>query len=121
MKNLYEIVDIKNLLFVFDIENTTDVERERLIVEKNVNDSQQLAELFDIVLKPEFYEYTDAEQGSIIGTVDHFLKVDDTFDRVFNRMTTYFDDEVADRISFMRVLSECLKKYRNERLQLINR
>lgn len=34
MKKTYEIVDIKNLLFVFDIENTTDVERERLIVEK---------------------------------------------------------------------------------------
>ncbi|MFJ4250281.1 hypothetical protein [Pseudomonas sp. NPDC089741] len=113
MKNLYEIVDIKNLLFVFDIENAPDVERERLIVEKNVNDSRQLIELFDTLLKPEFYEYTDAEQESLINTLDHFLKVDDNFDRVFNRMTTYFDDDVTDRPGFMKVLLECLTKYRN--------
>lgn len=115
MKNLYKIVDVKNLLFVFDIENTFDVERERIIVEKSVNDTRQLTELFDILLKPEFYEYTDAEQKSLIDTVDHFLKEDDNFDHVFNRMTTYFDDEVTDRSSFMRVLLECLKKYRNEK------
>ena len=115
MRKIYKIVDIKNLLFVFDIENTFDVERERLIVEKNVNDPEQLAELFEILLKPEFYEYTDAEQESLINTVDHFLKEDDNFDRVFNRMTTYFDDEVTDRLSFMRVLVECLTKYRNEK------
>jgi hypothetical protein len=113
MKNLYEIVDIKNLLFVFDIENTFDVERELFIFKKNQHDSQQLTALFDVLLKPEFYEYTDAEQESLICTIDHFLKADDNFDRVFNRMTTYFDDEIVDRPSFMRVLLECLKKYRN--------
>jgi hypothetical protein len=115
MKNLYKIVDVKNLLFVFDIENTFDLERERLIVEKNINDPRQLTELFDALLKPEFYEYTDAEQESLIDTVDHFLKEDDDFDRVFNRMTTYFDDEVTGRPSFMRTLLECLKKYRSEK------
>lgn len=114
MKNLYKIVDIKNLLFVFDIENTFDIERERLIVEKDVNDFRQLTQLFDILLRPEFSEYTDKEQKSFIDTVDHFLKEDDNFDRVFNRMTTYFDDEVTDRRGFMRVLLECLTKYRNE-------
>lgn len=115
MKILYKIVDIKNLLFVFDIENTSDIERERIIVEKNVNDPGQLTELFDILLKPEFYEYTEGEQESLIDTVDHFIKEEDSFDRVFNRMTTYFDDEVADRLSFMRILLECLTKYRNEK------
>jgi len=34
MKVSYEIVDIKNLLFVFDIENTRDEEREKIIVSK---------------------------------------------------------------------------------------
>jgi len=115
MKKIYEIVDIKNLLFVFDIENTHDIERERLIVEKNVNDSQQLTDLFDALLKPEFYEYTDKEQESLINTVDHFLKRDDNFDLVFNRMTTYFGAEVVDRPGFIRDLLECLKKYRNEK------
>jgi hypothetical protein len=114
MKKTYEIVDIKNLLFVFDIENTTDVERERLIVEKNVNDSRQLKELFDTVLRPEFCEYTDAEQESLINTVEHFLERNDNFDRVFNRMTTYFDEEITDRSSFMRLLLECLTRYRDE-------
>ena len=115
MKNSYEIVDVKNLLFVFDIENTCDVERERLIVEKNVNDPRQLRELFDVLLKSEFNECTDGEQKSFIDTVDHFLRVDDNFDRVFNRMTTYFNEEVKDRPSFMRILLECLTKYRNEK------
>ncbi|VEF10078.1 Uncharacterised protein [Pseudomonas fluorescens] len=114
MKKKYEIVDIKNLLFVFDIENTHDIVRERLIAERNVNDLQHLKELFDTLLKPEFYEYTDKEQESLINTVDHFLDQNDNFDAVFNRMTTYFGTEVADRPSFMRVLLECLKKYREE-------
>ncbi len=118
MKKKYEIVDIKNLLFVFDIENTHDIERERLIAEKDVNDSQQLTELFDTLLKPEFYEYTDTEQESLIGTVDHFLMTNDNFDLVFNRMTTYFGQEVAERPRFMGVLLRCLTKYRNEKKDL---
>lgn len=115
MKKIYEIVDIKNLLFAFDVENTLDIERERLIAEKNVNDSEQLTELFDTLLKLEFYEYTDTEQESLIGTVDHFLITNDNFDLVFNPVTTYFGQEVADRPLFMGVLLRCLTNYRNEK------
>ncbi|MCU0075041.1 hypothetical protein N8H71_25895 [Pseudomonas koreensis] len=114
MNKLYKIVDIKNLLFVFDIENTTDDARERLIVSKDVNSRLELAELFDDLLRAEFFEYTTNEQDSLIETVRYFLNEDDDFERVFGRMTTYFDDEVEDRRQFMIVLLECLSRYRRE-------
>lgn len=114
MKNLFKIVDIKNLLFVFDIENTTDDAREKIIVSKNVNDDAELAELFDALLKSEFLNYTHQEQVSLTETVAHFLNEDDNFDRVFGRMTTYFDEDVIDQRRFMQVLLDCLLKYQSD-------
>jgi len=114
MKRLYEIVDIKNLLFVFDIENTKDDARERLIVSKDVNSRLELAELFDELLRAEFFEDTTNEQDLLIETVSHFLNEGDDFERVFGRMTTYFNGEVEDRKQFMAVLLECLSRYRHE-------
>ncbi|MHC8289343.1 hypothetical protein ACYZUD_21530 [Pseudomonas sp. XS1P51] len=111
MKNNYHIVDIRNLLFVFDIENTDDESREKIIVSKNVNDEKELSELFDILLKPEFFAYREKERESLISTVAHFLDINDSFDRVFEKMTTYFDDEVADQRKFMKVLLVCLRRY----------
>lgn len=114
MKTSYKIVDIKNLLFVFDIENTRDSERERVIVSKNVNDDEELAELFDLLLKSDFLEYTPGEQASLTDTIVHFLKEGDSFDRVFGRMTTYFDEDVLDQRRFMQVLLKCLVRYQLE-------
>ncbi|WP_439820955.1 hypothetical protein ACSPX5_03530 [Pseudomonas sp. HLG18] len=114
MRKLYEIVDIKNLLFVFDIENTTNDARERLIVSKDVNNRLELAELFDDLLRAEFFEYTTNEQDSLVETISYFLKEGDDFEQVFGRMTTYFDTEVEDRKQFMTVLLECLSRYRRE-------
>ncbi|MDL5602213.1 hypothetical protein QS468_56540 [Bacillus subtilis] len=122
MKVSYEIVDIKNLLFVFDIENTRDEEREKIIVSKNVNDDVELSELFDALLKSEFLDYTPREQVSLTDTIAHFLKEGDSFDRVFGRMTTYFDDDVLDQRRFMQVLLKCLVKYQLEssRSEILN-
>ncbi|WP_247842978.1 hypothetical protein [Pseudomonas sp. MWU12-3103b] len=114
MKNKYKIVDIKNLLFVFDIENTRSDEREKVIVSKDVNNDKELAELFDALLKPEFLDYTTQEQVSLTETVAHFLNEDDNFDRVFGRMTTYFDEDVIDQRRFMQVLLSCLRRYQLE-------
>lgn len=114
MKNKYKIVDIKNLLFVFDIENTRNDEREKVIVSKDVNDDKELVELFDALLKSEFLDYTAQEQVSLTETVAHFLNEDDNFDRVFGRMTTYFDEDVIDRRRFMQVLLSCLRRYQLE-------
>jgi hypothetical protein len=114
MKNKYKIVDIKNLLFVFDIENTRSDEREKIIVSKDVNNDKELAELFDALLKSEFLDYTTQEQVSLTETVAHFLNEDDNFDRVFGRMTTYFDEDVIDQRRFMRVLLSCLRRYQLE-------
>lgn len=42
MKTNYQIVDIRNLLFVFDVETTDDELREKYIVSKNVDDEKSL-------------------------------------------------------------------------------
>ena len=111
MKNSYDIADIRSLLFVFDIENTNDEVREEIITSKNVNDDRELAELFDILMRPEFLVYTERERESLINTIAYFLHEDDSFDRVFGKMTTYFDDEVIDQKKFMEVLLMCLQRY----------
>ena len=111
MKKSYNIADVRSLLFVFDIENTDDEAREGIIVSKNVNDEKELGELFDILMKPEFLIYTRRERDILIDTISHFLEANDTFDRVFGKMTTYFDDEVVDQRRFMMVLLGRLRRY----------
>lgn len=43
MNRPYTLWSIRGLLFVFDIENTHDLEREEIIVSKNVNDVKNLS------------------------------------------------------------------------------
>jgi hypothetical protein len=114
MNDSYNIADIRSLLFVFDIENTNDEVREEIIASKNVNDEKELVELFDILMRPEFLLYKEKERESLINTIAHFLDKNDPFDRVFERMTTYFDDEVVDRKKFMEVLLICLQRYQRD-------
>jgi hypothetical protein len=114
MSNSYNIADIRGLLFVFDIENTNDDVREEIISSKNVNDEKELVELFDLLMRSEFLIYKERERVSLINTIAHFLDFDDSFDRVFNKMTTYFDDEVIDQRKFMEVLLGCLKRYQRD-------
>ncbi|KQV10347.1 hypothetical protein ASC74_13050 [Pseudomonas sp. Root329] len=111
MKRLPKLSILRGLLFLFDIDNVDSDERERIIVSKNVNDEIELAELFDILMKPEFASYSDSDRQWYIDTLIHYLEVDENFDSVFDKITTYFDDEVEDRRRFMRVLLECLLRY----------
>ncbi|AKV06301.1 hypothetical protein B723_07800 [Pseudomonas fluorescens NCIMB 11764] len=114
MKDYYNIADIRSLLFVFDIENTDDEEREEIIVSKNVNDEKELSELFDVLIRPEFLVYKEKEREFLISTISYFLDVNDTFDQVFKKMTTYFDDEVIDQRKFMTILLGCLQRYQRD-------
>ena len=114
MRDIYNIASIRGLLFVFDIENADDDAREALIASKNVNDEKELSDLFDLLLKPEFFAYEQKGRETLINTVAYFLNENDDFDRVFERMTTYFDDEVVDQVKFMKVLLVCLQRYQKE-------
>ena len=114
MNSAYDIWDIKSLLFVFDIENTRDLHREEIIVSKDVNNDGELAQLFDILLRPEFFIYTENERQLLIATLVHFLELGDNFDRVFTKIDTYFDDDVKDQRKFMFVLLDCLRRYQAE-------
>ncbi|WP_392893645.1 hypothetical protein ACF6ZU_15000 [Pseudomonas migulae] len=116
MKGSYSIDDIRGLLFVFDIENTDDEEREEIIASKNVNDDGELSELFDNLIKPEFFVYREKERESLINTIEHFIDLDDDFDRVFKKMTNYFDDEVIDQRRFMVILLRCLQRYQRGKI-----
>lgn len=111
MNKPYSLWSIRGLLFVFDIENTRDLEREEIIVSKNVNDNIELAELFDALLQPEFFIYSEEERISLIGALSYFLERGGSFDEIFLKMDTYFNDEVRDQRQFMTVLHSCLERY----------
>ncbi|WP_077048350.1 hypothetical protein [Pseudomonas sp. KK4] len=114
MDRPYTLWSIRGLLFVFDIENTHDLEREEIIVSKDVNDEGELCELFDVLLCPEFFNYSEEERVRLIETLSFFLNKGDNFDGVFNKMDTYFDEDIKDRRQFMAVLLSCLKRYQNQ-------
>lgn len=114
MKDLYDLHDIWGVLFVFSIENTRDEERERIIASKNVNDDEELGQLFDLLIRPEFLIYSQGEQVLLIDTLDYFLGVNDSFDRVFLNLDTYFDEDVKDQRRFMKILLGCLRRYHSE-------
>ena len=105
---------IRSLLFTYNIENTKDLEREEVIVSKDVNDDKQLAELFDELTKPEYMSYDNEERQWYIDTLNHYLNTDETFDSVFYLFDTYFDDEISDQRQFMKILLKCLTKYQAE-------
>lgn len=111
MKPKPSMVVLRSLLFVFDIENTTDEEREGIIVSKDVNDEKELAELFDILLKPDFLVFQPHERQRFIDTLSYYLEAGDDFDEVFSRVDTYFYTDVEDQRRFMQVLLERLKSY----------
>lgn len=111
MKPKPSMVVLRSLLFVFDIENTTNEEREEIIVSKDVNDDNELAELFDILLKPDFLVFQPHERQIFIDTLSYYLDAGDDFEEVFTRVDTYFDTDVEDQRRFMQVLLERLKIY----------
>ncbi|MBC3366535.1 hypothetical protein HU806_25980 [Pseudomonas sp. SWRI154] len=114
LKSVHDLHDIWGLLFVFSIENTNDLTREEIITSKNVNDEQELSQLFDLLIRPDFLCHSSKEQILLIDTLAYFLGCDDSFDRVFLNLDTYFDQKVEDQRRFMRVLLASLMKYRAE-------
>lgn len=104
---------IRGLLFTYDIENTDDLDREKLIASKDINNEKELSELFDELTKPEFLSYTNIEQDWFIDSIDHYLSINDSFDSVFKTMATYFSTPVYDQRAFMQILLNRLTDYRS--------
>lgn len=117
MKKAPNMSIIRGLLFTYDIENTDDLERERFISSKNINNEKELTELFDKLTKPEFLLYTTLEQEWFINSIEHFLSTDDSFDAVFKKMATYFSEPVTDQKKFMQTLLSRLKYYHLHQLK----
>jgi hypothetical protein len=114
MKRQPKLSILRGLLFLFDIDNVDDVEREEIIVSKNVNNEAELAELFDMLMRPEFTAYSDSDREWYIDTLIYYLGLEENFNSVFDKLTTYFDEEVEDQRKFMQVLLECLLRYQAE-------
>jgi len=114
MKSKPSIMPLIGLLFVFNIENIHDEKREEMIVSKNVNYDDELSELFDVLLKPEFLRYPPSAQDKYIELIRYYLVDGDNFDSFFEDMDTYFNQEIHDRRHFMEVLLICLERYRSE-------
>jgi hypothetical protein len=113
MKNKPSMEIIRGLLFTYDIENADDLEREKFISSKNVNNEKELIELFDQLTKPDFLTYTKPEQEWFIYSIEYYLSINDNFDDVFKKMATYFSDDIIDQQAFMRTLLNSLKHYGN--------
>ncbi|CAN7219617.1 MULTISPECIES: hypothetical protein [Pseudomonas] len=118
MKRPPKLSILRGLLFLFDIDNVDSDEREEVIVSKDVNNEGELAELFDILMRPEFVSYSASDREWYIDTLTYYLGVGESFDSIFDKITTYFDDEVEDRRKFMQVLLECLLRYQAEIVKL---
>lgn len=114
MKPKPSMTPLIGLLFVFNIENVRNEEWEEVIVSKNINHDAELSELFDILLRPEFLNYSPGTQGKYIETINYYLEAGDTFDDLFEDMDTYFDQEIHDQRHFMKILLSCLKRYQLE-------
>jgi hypothetical protein len=97
MKPKPSTMPLIGLLFVFNIENARNEEREELIVSKNINLDAELSELFDILLRPGFLNCPPGAQEKYIEIINYYLKVGDTFDDLFEYMDTYFDQEIHDQ------------------------
>lgn len=108
------ISTIQGLLFTYCIENARNTEREELIALTDVNNPKDLSELFDKLTKPEFIRYKHEEMQRHINTIEYFLNSDEDFESVFYLFDTYFEDEIINKRSFMTVLLERLKSYKNE-------
>lgn len=113
MQNKPSMEIIRGLLFTYDIENADDLEREKFISSKNVNNEKELIELFDQLTKPDFLTYTKPEQEWFIYSIEYYLSINDNFDAVFKKMATYFSDDIIDQQAFMRTLLNSLKHYGN--------
>ncbi|ALI01925.1 hypothetical protein C1Y08_10800 [Pseudomonas sp. FW306-02-F02-AA] len=117
MKRAPKLSILRGLLFLFDIDNVDDPEREEVIVSKNVNDRVELAQLFDLLMRSEFISFSDGDREWYIDTLKYYLGTDENFDSIFTKITTYFDEDVEDQRQFMQVLLECLMRYQSELLQ----
>ena len=111
MKSKPSMSIIRGLLFTYDIENTDDLAREKLISSKDINNEIELIELFDKLTKPDFLAYTRTEQEWFITSITYFLATSENFDAAFKTMATYFSTHVIDQRKFMQVLLTCLKHY----------
>lgn len=116
MKRKPSLSIIQGLLFTYNIENTDDLERETFIASKDVNNDEELAELFDELTKPEFLSFTNPEQDWFILSIEYYLSNNDSYDDVFKSMATYFSEPIIDQRRFMETLLEKLKKYRHGNL-----
>jgi len=114
MKNKPNLEILQGLLFTYCTENTKNLEREEIIASKNVNSKTELAELFNILTKPEFLSYREDEQIWFIDTIELYLSKGDDFETAFYLFDTYFEDEITDKRQFMKVLLESLKRYSSE-------
>lgn len=113
MKPPPKLSSLRNLLFIFDIDYTNDDEREEIIASKNVNKKDELSELFYQTLQSEFTDYPKSARNRIIKSLEFYLEKDENLDSTFDKLSTYFDDEIEDHRHFMKALLKCLTKYGN--------
>ena len=112
-----DISILPGFLFVFDIDYPRDGSVEEFICLADVNDYTDLSMVFDLVVRPEFLNYSDDDKCWLIETIAFFMDEGNSFESVFAKRSLLFSDEIEDGRMFMRTLLERLRTYRRERLR----
>lgn len=114
MKFVPSLSILPGFLFALDIDYPHEKSVEELICLADVNDACDLVRVFDAVLKPEFFGYSNSDKKWLINTIAYYLEGDESFVDVFEKRSFLFSDDISDTRGFMSVLLGCLLSYQNE-------
>jgi hypothetical protein len=102
---------LPSLLFAFDVDSDQNVEAEEQIASTDINNELELTKLFDAFIMPDFTSRIASEQQWYIDSLTFYLEKNESFNRIFSDMTTYFPAPPSNKRNFMKTLLNCLKKY----------
>lgn len=117
MKFKPSISILSGFLFLLDIDYPHAESVEELICLADVNDCSDLSRVFDIVVKPDFLNYSEDDRCWLIDTITFFLNENDSFEVVFEKRSFLFSDEIEDGRLFMSILLGRLQAYQQETIE----
>ncbi|MEN5044538.1 hypothetical protein [Pseudomonas koreensis] len=118
MKVKPSISILTGFLFLFDIDYPHEESVEELICLADVNDYSELSKVFDIVVRPDFLNYSEDDRCWLIETISFFLNENDSFKAIFEKRSFLFSDEIEDGRFFMSTLLGRLQAYQQEMIRV---
>lgn len=117
MKLQPNISILTGFLFLFDIDYPHPESVAEFICLADVNDCSDLSRVFDLVVKPDFFNYSEADRCWLIETLTFFLNKNESFEEVLEKRSFLFSDEIEDGRLFMGTLLGRLRAYQQEMIE----